>query len=115
MPRRVHAANCGGNGHKAGDNGGHIIGEETGVRAGVGAELLFIQGLQVVQGLLCRIAKQTVGVTLEGGQVVQCRGLFALFLSLHGLNDCSLAFAGSCDILRFGLVLMLLCDSVKAH
>ena len=50
---------------------GHIRSQIAAVRPGIGAELFFIEVLQIVQRLLRRIAQQAVGVPLEGGQVIE--------------------------------------------
>ena len=63
----------------------HIVGEKAAVRPGIGAKLLFIESLQIVQRLLGRIAQRAVGVPLEAGQVVERWGLFA---SLPALDAC---------------------------
>ena len=65
----------------------HIAGQIAAVSTGIGAELLFIQALQIVQGLLGCESKQAVGIPLQGGQVIEGRRLFGLFLALH-LFDC---------------------------
>ena len=67
----------------------HITGQIAAVSTGIGAELLFIQALQIVQGLLGRKSKQTVGISLQGSQVIEGRRLFGLFLALH-LFDCDI-------------------------
>jgi len=67
----------------------HITGQIAAVSTGIGAELLFIQALQIVQGLLGRKSKQTVGISLQGSQVIEGRWLFGLFLALH-LFDCDI-------------------------
>ena len=65
----------------------HITGQIAAVSTGIGAELLFIQALQIVQGLLGRKSKQAVGISLQSSQVIKGRWLFELFLTLH-LFDC---------------------------
>ena len=67
----------------------HITSQIAAVSTGIGAELLFIQALQIVQGLLGRKSKQTVGISLQGSQVIEGRRLFGLFLALH-LFDCDI-------------------------
>ena len=67
----------------------HITGQIAAVSTGIGAELLFIQALQIVQGLLGRKSKQTVGISLQSSQVIEGRRLFGLFLALH-LFDCDI-------------------------
>ena len=72
----------------------HIGGQIPAVGAGIGAELLFIQCLEIVQGLLGRVAKLPVGVPLESRQIIEGRRLFRFFFLLHGLDQGGLAFAG---------------------
>ena len=67
----------------------HITGQIAAVSTGIGAELLFIQALQIVQGLLGRKSKQAVGISLQSSQVIKGRWLFGLFLALH-LFDCDI-------------------------
>ena len=62
---------------------GHVRGQVAAVRPGVGAELLFIEVLQIVQRLLRRIAQQAVGVPLEGGQVIERGRLLGFVPALH--------------------------------
>ena len=96
----VHALRCGGfadgggNGHKLRHRGFQIVGEKAAVRAGIGAELLFIEGLQIVKRLLGGIAEAAVGFSLEGGQVIE-PGRFLRFLrALHRLDRDRLTGAG---------------------
>ena len=72
----------------------HIAGQIAAVSTGIGAELLFIQALQIVQGLLGCKSKQTVGISLQGSQVIEGRRLFGLFLALHLFNFDSCTPAG---------------------
>ena len=72
----------------------HIGGQIPAVGAGIGAELLFIQCLEIVQGLLGRVAKLPVGIPLEGCQVIEGRRFFRFFFLLHSLDQGGLAFAG---------------------
>ena len=73
----------------------HITSQIAAVSTGIGAELLFIQALQIVQGLLGCKSKQAVGVSLQSSQVIEGRRLFGLFLALH-LFDCD-----SCTLAGF--------------
>ena len=70
----------------------HIGGQIPAVGAGIGAELLFIQCLEIVQGLLGRVAKLPVGIPLEGCQVIEGRRLFRFFFLLHSLDQGGLVF-----------------------
>ena len=82
----------------------HITGQIAAVSTGIGAELLFIQALQIVQGLLGCKSKQAVGVSLQSSQVIEGRRLFGLFLALH-LFDCdSCTLAGFFQLLSSGLI-----------
>ena len=72
----------------------HVSGQIPAVGAGISAELLFIQCLEIVQGLLGRVAKLPVGIPLEGCQVVEGRRLFRFFFLLHSLDHDGLALAG---------------------
>ena len=67
----------------------HITGQIAAVSTGIGAELLFIQALQIVQGLLGCKSKQAVGISLQSSQVIEGRRLFGLFLAFH-LFDCDI-------------------------
>ena len=102
----VHALRCGGfadngsNGHKLRHRGFQIIGEEAAVRAGIGAELLFIERLQVVKRLLGGIAEAAVGFSLEGGQVVEQRRFLRFLRALHRLDRDRLTGAGGGKTVR---------------
>ena len=65
----------------------HIGSQIAAVCAGIGTQLFLIQTLYIVQRLLCRVSQQPVCFSLKGSQVIQRRGLFAFFLSLHALNN----------------------------
>ena len=92
--RRGGFADGGSNGHKLRHRGFQIISEEAAVRAGIGAELLFIECLQVVEGLLGGIAEAAVGLPLEGGQVVEPGRVLRFFRALHRLDRDRLTGAG---------------------
>ena len=92
--RRGCFADGSGNGHKLRHRGFQIVGEEAAVRAGVGAELLFIEGLQVIKRLLCGIAQRAVGLPLEGGQVVEPGRVLRFFRALHRPDRDRLTGAG---------------------
>ena len=64
------------------------------VGAGIGAELLFIEALEVVQRLLGGEAKNPVGVALQGGEVVKGRRLFGFVLALQRCDHRGLIGAG---------------------
>ena len=92
--RRGCFADNGSNGHKLRHRGFQIISEEAAVRAGIGAELLFIEGLQIVQRLLGGIAQRAVGFSLEGGQVVEQRRFLRFLRALHRIDRDRLTGAG---------------------
>ena len=52
----------------------HITGQIAAVSTGIGAKLLFIQVLQIVQGLLGCKSKQAVGISLQSSQVIEAGG-----------------------------------------
>ena len=87
-------ADGGGNGCKLRHGGFQIICEEAAVRAGIGAELLFIERLQVVEGLLGGIAEAAVGLPLERGQVVEPGRVLRFFRALHRPDRDRLTGAG---------------------
>ena len=65
------------------DHGGglrHVAGQIPAVRPGIGQQLLFIERLGVIQGLLGRVAEHPVCLPLQGGQVVQFGRFLHLFL-----------------------------------
>ena len=96
----VHALRCGGfadgggNGCKLRHGGFQIVGEEAAVRAGIGAELFLVEGLQVIKRLLCGIAEAAVGLPLEGGQVVEPGRVLRFLRALHRLDRDRLTGAG---------------------
>ena len=106
--RRVCFADNGGHGCKLRHRGFQIVGEEAAVRAGIGAELLFIERLQIVQRLLGGIAQRAVGIPLEGGQVIE-PGRFLRFLrALHRLGRDRLTGAGGGKSVRLRFLFELL-------
>ena len=50
------------------------------VCAGIGQQLLFVEALGVVKGLLRRVSEQAVCLPLQGGKVIELRRLFLLLL-----------------------------------
>ena len=84
----------------------HIAGQIAAVSTGIGAELLFIQTLQIVQGLLGCKSKQAVSISLQSSQVIEGRRLFGLFLALY-FFDCD-----SCTLTGF---FQLLCACSVTH
>ena len=73
----------------------HILGQIPAVGAGVGYQLLFIEGLGVIEGLLRRIAQQSVGIPLEGCQVIEGGRMFGFLLSFVFCRTAWLAFRHS--------------------
>ena len=103
----------------------HIRSQVTAVRPRIGAELLFIEVLQIVQGLLGCEPQQPVGVPLEGGQVIEGGRLLGLVLALHLFHCGSRTLTSSFQLLGSGLVRhalpgngetgQLQCDRVEWH
>ena len=82
------------------DHGGglrHVNRQIPAVRAGIGQQLLFIERLGVVQGLLGRVAEHPVCLPLQGGQVVQLGRLLRLFLPRHRYTHSLLPVTGVPD------------------
>ena len=102
----VHALRCGGfadggsNGHKLRHGGFQIVGEEAAVRAGIGAELFLVEGLQVVKRLLCGVAEAAVGLPLERGQVIEPGRVLRFLRALHRLDRDRLTGAGGGEGVR---------------
>ena len=112
--RLLHAADSGSGGDKAGDAALHIVGQEAAVGARVGTELLFIERLEIVEGLLRGVAENAVGVALEGGQIVERGRFLRLFLALHAFDGYCLALAGVGDGVGVLPVLHSACRGGKA-
>ena len=68
----------------------HVSGEIPAIRSRIGQQLLFVEALGVVEGLLRRVPENAVCLPLQGGQVIELRGLFLFLLpcdgSTHGLS-----------------------------
>ena len=82
------------------DHGGglrHVFGQISAVRPGIGQQLLFIERLGVVQGLLGRVAEYPVCLPLQGGQVVQLGWPFRLFIPRQGYTHGPLPLTGVLD------------------
>ena len=91
----------------------HVRGQIPAVGAGIGAELLFIEALEVVQRLLGGEAKNPVGVALQGGEVVKGRRLFSFVLALDRLYHCHLTAAGFLQGFGLRLILHAFAASIK--
>ena len=81
----------------------HILGQIAAVRSGVGCQPLFVEGLEVVKGLLGGVVKKAVGLPLKGGQVVELRWPLSLVLPGDGLDHGGLAQAGGAQLFRVRL------------
>ena len=58
----------------------HVRGQIPAVRAGIGQQLLLVEALGVVKGLLRRVSEQAVCLTLQGGKIIELWQLFLLLL-----------------------------------
>ena len=112
--RLLHAADSGSGGNKAGDAALHIVSQIAAVGSRVGTELLFIEGLEIIEGLLRGVAENAVGVALERGQVIEGGRFLRLFLALHAFDRCCLALAGVGDSIGVLSVLHPVCRGGKA-
>ena len=71
-----------------GDRFRHIGGQIPTVCAGIGQQLLFVEALGVVKGLLRCVSKQAVCLPLQGGEIIELRRLFfLLFLRDRSTGD----------------------------
>ena len=70
--------------------------------------------MEIVEGLLGGVAENTVGVALEGGQIVERGRFLGLFLALHAFDDYCLALAGVGDGIGILSVLHSVCRGGKA-
>ena len=64
----------------------HILRQKAAVRAGVGDEPFFVKTLGVIQGLLCAVPQQAVGIPLQCSKVIELRRAFGFFLAFHLLH-----------------------------
>ena len=78
----------------------HIAGQIPAVRPGVGQQLLLVQRLCVVQGLLGRVTEHPVCLPLQGGQVVELGRRLFLFLMGDGGADHRSPGTGPPQVLR---------------
>ena len=88
----------------------HIFGEISAVGSGIGAELLFVQALNIVQSLLCRITQDTVGIALQRSQIIERRSFLA-FLLVADIFDHGGSGGSTKHLICIRLVLELLAGS----
>ena len=91
-------------GHKAFGHWQHIIGEILAVRSRIGQQLLFVECLGIIKGLLGGKAKEPVGLPLQGGQVIELGRLLRLFLPRHGSTNGLRSGTGRLDGVCFGSI-----------
>ena len=92
--------------YKVGNAVFHIICQESTVRTRICDQLLFIQILRIIQCLLSRISKNAVCISLQAGQIIECRWLFTFFLTFRLCDCCHSAIAAY--RFCFGLLLITL-------
>ena len=80
--------------------GSGVLRQIIGIGTGIGQQLLFIEGLGIVQHLLGGVAKQPVSIPLEGSQIIQLRRAGSTLLFLHTLDSGVLACTGSFQFFR---------------
>ncbi len=61
---RVQTPDGSGGGDQLRNRAFHIIGQKAAVRSGIGTQFLFIEGLEVIQGLLGGVAQGAIGLPL---------------------------------------------------
>ena len=93
----------------------HIRGQIPAVGAGIGAKLLFIKALEVVQRLLGGKAKNPVGVALQGGEVIKSRRLFGFVLALQLCDHRCLIGAGLAQGFSIRFAFHAFASSLKAR
>ena len=91
----------------------HIRGQIPAVGARIGAELLFIEALEVVQRLLGGEAKNPVCVTLQGGEVIKRRRLFGFVPALQLCDHSGLIGAGLAQGLGIRFAFHAFASSIK--
>ena len=66
----------------------HVGSQIPAVRARIGQQLLFVEALGVVKGLLCRVSEQAVCLPLQGSEIIELRRLlFLLLMGNRGTGD----------------------------
>ena len=65
----------------------HICSQKAAVSTGISQQLLFVERLGIFQSLLGRIAENPVCFPLQGGQIIELRGIFLLLLLGHRSTD----------------------------
>ena len=79
----------------------HVGGQIPAVRAGIGQQLLFVEALGVVKGLLRCVSEQAVRLPLQGGKIIELRRLFLLLLLRdRGTGDGRTLAHGRCLLRR---------------
>ena len=111
---RCHTTDSGGRRNKAADTVLHILGQKAAVGTGISTELLLIEGLEIIKGLLGGVAQDAVCIALECSQIVERRGFFCFFLSLHGFHGCCFTLAGVGNAVCGFSVLHSVCRGDKA-
>ena len=82
----------------------HITCQELTVRPGIGNQLLLIQGLRIVQGLLGGIAEDPVGIPLQCGQVIEPGWFYRMLFRFRAFDYGGLHMACFPQSFGFGLV-----------
>ena len=93
---------------------GHVGSQVAAVGPGIGAELLFIEVLQVVQCLLRSEAQQSIGVPLECCQVVEGGRLLGFVLALHLFHRGGRTLTGGFQLFGIGFFVHAGAGSGKA-
>ena len=92
----------------------HIGSQISAVRAGIGQQLLFVEALCVVKGLLRRVSKQAVYLPLQGGKVIELRRCHHLFFLCHRRNKSLSVQTSFCNIFCFCFTVNPLCDRIHS-
>ena len=104
--------------YKPRNQGSHIICQIPAVCSGIRDQLLFIQALGIIQGLLSGETKDPVSIPLQAGQVIQGRWLFCFLLPFGLLYCCSTCpfteICKPCGLRLFRKTLALCSHSIHA-
>ena len=101
LRRNIHSTDFRGDCHILRDTRLHIVGEIATVRARIGAELLLIQALRIVQRLLGGIAEHPVGFTLQRSQIIELRRRLKFLLARDLSDGTGFSFAQVRELGRF--------------